>query len=75
MYKNGRSFTFLFEFVDEGDKWSVDWEKPEDTGLFEKHNFALSLCQNIPRKHHAFLKRTIKHSVGYLIQLIANETK
>jgi hypothetical protein len=42
---SGRSFIFVFEFLDEGDMWSVDGKKPEETGLFEKHNFEVSLCQ------------------------------
>jgi hypothetical protein len=72
---SGRSFIFVFEFLDEGDMWSVDGKKPEETGLFEKHNFEVSLCQKKTRKHHVFLNWTIEHSVGYLIQLIENKTK
>jgi hypothetical protein len=71
---SGRSFIFVFEFLDEGDMWSVDGKKPEETGLFEKHNFEVSLCKK-RRKHHAFLNRTIEHSAGYLIQLNKKKTK
>ena len=65
----------MFEFLDEGDMWSIDGKKPKETGLFGKHNFEVSLCPKKTRKHHAFSNWTFEHSVGYLIQLIQNKTK
>jgi hypothetical protein len=35
---SSRSFTFVYQFLDEEDIWSVDGKKPKETGLFEKHN-------------------------------------
>jgi hypothetical protein len=54
--------------------WSVDGRKPEEAGLFEKHNFEVSLYKK-RRKHHALFNRTIVHGVGNLIQMNENKTK
>jgi hypothetical protein len=33
----------VYQFLDERDIWSVGGKKTKETGLFEKHNFEVSL--------------------------------